>query len=141
MSKRTQIRTAFAALITGLATTGANVFVARTRPLADANLPAILVFSGEHEPVSNPASSMRPDAYTFRLRADIVVKDSSTAEATADSILEEIETAVFASIAANTLSGLVAHTRLVSVGEPDLDDALEKPAVRVPVLFEVFYTE
>lgn len=139
MSQRTVIRRAFAAQLTGLASTGAHVYLSRTRPLQAAELPAILVFSGESDPESTPIESQRPDLMRYRLRADILVKDATGGEDIADQIFEEISVALFASVAANTLFGKVIATRLLSIGEPDLDDSLEKPALRLPVLFETTF--
>lgn len=141
MTARTEIRKAFAGLLTGLPTCGARVFVARTRRLSDADLPAILVFSGTHTPADTGPGPQRADISAYRLRADIVVKHADGAEDIADSALEEIEGAVFASVSANTLGGLVHATRLVQAGEPDLDDGLEKPVLRLPVLFETLFSQ
>lgn len=140
MNQRTAIRQAFAALITGLPTTGSRVFQSRTRPLSSTTLPAILVFSGESTPEAIGIGSQEPDLMTYRLRADILVKDSVGIESTADEILDEITGAIFANVTANTLSGKVAAIRLIQIGEPDLDDSLEKPALRLPVLFETYYS-
>jgi len=140
MSQRTAIRTAFAALLTGLPSTGSRVYQSRTRPLQAAELPAILVFSGESKTEANNVGSQKPDLMTYQLRADILVKDSTGTESIADQILDEISSAVFANVTANTLSGKVSSTRLIQVGEPDLDDSLEKPALRLPVLFETTYS-
>lgn len=139
MTARTDIRNAFTALLTGLPSTGSRVYKSRTRPLQASELPAILIFSGEANPESATIGGQRPDLMSYRLRADILVKDSAGNEDSADQILAEIESAIFASVAANTLSGKVAGTRLLSIGEPDLDDSLEKPALRLPVLFETTY--
>ncbi len=140
MTPRTVIRNAFAALLTGLPSVGTRVFQSRSRPLAAAELPAILVFSGEATGEADNVCSLRPDLMRYQLRADILVKDSTGIEALADQILDEICNAVFASPTANTLSGQVCGIRLVQIGEPDLDDVLEKPALRLPVLFETTYS-
>ena len=42
---RQQIREQVATTVTGLTTTGSNVFQSRVYPLQDANLPALLVYS------------------------------------------------------------------------------------------------
>lgn len=140
MTQRTEIRNAFAALLTGLPSTGARVYQSRTRPLQAAELPAILIFSGGSRPEDKDLCSMRPGLMTYQLSADILVKHSVGNESTADQILDEITAAVFASVSANTLSGKVASLRLIHVGEVDLDDSLEKPALRLPVLFETQYS-
>lgn len=140
-SRRTEVRQAFAALITGLPTAGARVFRSRTRPLQAAELPAVLVFSGEAEMDDEVIGLQQPSLVRYRLRADILVKEGADNEDIADQILQEISDAVFASVSANTLSGKVQGLQLISVGEPDLDDSLEKPALRLPVLFETVYSE
>lgn len=139
MSRRTDIRTAFAALLGTLPSVTGRVFLGRTRPLKDAQLPAVLVFSGETEPQGQSIGGQQPDLTAYRLRADILVKNHGGIEDTADQILDEMTAAVFASTTANTLSGKVQSTRLIQIGEPDLDDSLEKPALRLPVLFEVIH--
>ena len=42
---RQQIREQVATTVTGLATTGSNVFQSRVYPLSDSNMPALLVYS------------------------------------------------------------------------------------------------
>jgi len=141
MTKRTAIRAAFAALLTGLATTGANVFTFRPRALPDARLPALLISSGESEPDNVSPVTTAPDGWSWRLRVDVLVKEGAASEDTADQILEEVQAAVFASIAANTLGGLVARLRLIGIGDVDYEvEAVEKPCVRVPLVFEAYYS-
>lgn len=141
-ARRTAVRNAFAAAITGLATTGDRVFVSRSsaRPLAGAELPGLLVYSGEQLPAVSLVRNGQPVAWSWKLRADILVKDGQDAEAKADQILEEITAALFASPATMTLGGQVSSLVLVGVDETDLDDSLEKPAVRIPLVFEAIYS-
>lgn len=139
-ARRTEIRNAFATALTGLTTTGARVFCSRTRPLAATELPAILVFSGEETPLQMLLTTSQPIQRRYELRADIMLKDNTGAEDTADTILAEIEAALFASVAANTLAGKVGSITLKAVGSPDIDDSTEKPCLRLPVLFETVYS-
>ena len=141
MTSRSEIRRAFADLVTGLPSTGKHVFESRKRPFSDSDLPAIVVSSGESVPEEASVIGLqKPALMAYRLRADIYVKDSASAEVMADQILDEVTGAIFRGIPENTLSGRVHSTRLVQVGEPDLDDLLEKPAVLLPVLFETIYS-
>lgn len=133
--RRTEVRAAFAAAITGLATAGDNVFVMRTRPLADAEIPAALVYSGETPAEGARLASGRPVVRRLRLRVDIVCRD----EETADRVLDEIEVALFSSSQSMTLAGKVLSVSLVGTGEVEPDDSTDRPAIRLPVLFEVQY--
>lgn len=139
MSQRTNIRTAFATAITGLPSLGHRVFVSRTRQLRDNELPAALVFSGETEFDTEVVGLQHPVLAFYKLRVDILVKQSG-GEDIADQILDEISGVVFASIEANTLGGQITGLRLSGVGEPDLDDSLDTPALRLPVVFETTYS-
>lgn len=134
MSSRTDIRAALVAAATGLPLTGANVFAARTRPLQQNELPAILVFSGGSECGESDADG-DPVSTAYRLRADILVREVS-GETVADQILDQLTQAVRNSAA---LHNGTVECRLVGTGEVDLDDSTEKPALRLPVLFEVTY--
>lgn len=139
MSRRTDIRDAFAALLTGLPTTGPRVYQSRTRPVTATQLPALLIFSSDAEALSFPVGSMQPDLMRWNLRVDVLIKDVSGGEATADAILDEISSALFSTVEDNTLGGLVSNIRLLQIDEPDLDDSTDKPALRLPILFETQY--
>lgn len=133
-ARRTGIRTALATALSGLAS-GATVFQSRTRPLAPAQLPAILVFSGQSEADEYDADGL-PVATRWQLRADVLVRDGDGNESIADEILDEMQTAA---MAAADLNKGDCQIRFVGTGEVDLDDSTERPALRLPVLFEVTY--
>lgn len=134
MSIRTTLRTALAQALTGL-TSGAQVFQSRTRPLGADQLPAILVFSGNEE-VGEYDADDQPAQYRWQLRADVLVREGAGNEAKADDILAEMQAAVASATALN--SG-TCQARYIGTGEVDLDDSTERPALRLPVLFEVTY--
>lgn len=140
MTTRTAARAAFVAALTGLTTTGARVFVGRNRPLDAADLPGLMIFSGDETVESVFANANRPATRRYKVRVDIMVKNLTAAETEADTILAEIESALFASVSANTLGNLVNGVVMTAVGEPELDDTQDKPCVRVPVFFEVMYS-
>ena len=134
MSIRTTLRTALAQALTGLAS-GAKVFQSRTSPLGADQLPAILVFSGSEE-VSEYDADDQPVQYRWQLRADVLVREGSGNEAKADDILAEMQAAVASS---SDLNSSTRQARYIGTGEVDLDDSTERPALRLPVLFEVTY--
>jgi hypothetical protein len=137
--RRTEIRNAFKAAITGLATTGANVFLAPRRQLAANELPALLLWSGEESPDGAFLRNGLPLQTRWRLVVGIRVKEDD-AETTADDIIGEIKAALFASPAAMTLGGLVKSLSYAGAGEVELDEAQDKAVLALPVFFDCSYS-
>lgn len=135
-ARRTEIRDAVAA---ALAVTSGVVSIhkSRSRTLRPEELPALLVFSGVQEPQGAYLPTGLPVASTWRIRVDVLVKDTDNPEAQADEILEQVVQRVLTD---TPLAALVSNVSFVGVGEPDLDETTEKPAVRVPSLFEIIYS-
>ena len=139
--KRTSIRNAVVAALTGLTTTGSRVYASRLRPLAATDLPAILVSTG--------AEDLPDEAWlygnagikrTLAMRLDVMVKAASGYEDTADTILAEIEAVLFATPTHNRLGGLVHSVSLASIEDPEMDDSTDKPVVRLTVILRVIYS-
>lgn len=107
---RTQIRDAVVAILSGLPTTGANVFVARGVPLSDNKLPAIIVETNGESVDDNTIYGQLQRELTLTLK--VRVKETGAVDQTIDAILKEIEAALYASSSANTLGGLVNSVRL-----------------------------
>lgn len=107
---RQQIREAAAALLTGLATTGAHVFQSRVYPLQDADLPALRIYATEE--VSDPVGIHAPKLLERRLTLVIeaCAKAGADLDDTLDTIAREVEAALGA---APTLSG-TAHDAWLS---------------------------
>jgi len=89
---RTRIRTRAKALLTGLATTGANVFENRQTAIERSALPALNVSLGD-EAIQDIAKSGRLGRQ-LDLHVDIVCEDDGTLAADLDTILAEVETAL-----------------------------------------------
>lgn len=115
---RKQIRDAFATLLTGLTTTGSNVFVAPTEPIPMDNTPALEITTPDdaRESASNPVPR------TFERTLSIQVM-GHTYQANPvdllDTIAVEVETAVASNV---TLGGLcqlliLNTTEIVITGE------------------------
>lgn len=137
--KRTQIRNALVAQLTGMSTCGAHVYGSRLRPLSASEVPAILVSTGAEENESPLLSTGVPLHRKLEVRMDIVVKAVSGYEDTADTVIGEIEGALFDSVDDNTLGGIAESIELASIGDPDMDDSTDKPVVRLPVILRVNY--
>lgn len=122
---RTTLRGEVATAVTGLTTTGANVFESRIYPLEDAKLPALRVFSLE-ETVADAsrdlASSVAERELTVAIEA--VARKVSGMDDQLDTICAEVETAVSSAHAAGNISA--DRCDLVSTSI-DLSDGAEQP--------------
>lgn len=107
---RATIRENFVSLLTGLTTTGSNVFASRIWPLTASQLPGLLIYSEaeESEESSNGRALLR--RLTILIDARVKATDGAIDNAL-DTIAEEIETAVEAD---PTLSGAALFTILES---------------------------
>lgn len=139
MSKRTQIRQALVAALTGLATTGANAFGPEKLRLKDAELPALRAREGGEDYRDAAYLNGRPVLRTLRVFLEIIVKENAEQNDLANQILDEVETVLFPAVA-NRLGGLVHSITLASIEDPEMDDSTDKPAVRLPVILRVDYS-
>lgn len=100
---RKQIRDALATALTGLTTTGSNVFKGRFYPLQEAKLPALLVYtsseSAEVQVMGSPANSDRILA--------VVVEGYARSKTTVEDSLDQIALEVEEALAGETLGGLI----------------------------------
>lgn len=139
--QRQTIREAIVTRLTGLTTSGSRVYASRLKPLLDAELPAILVSTGGE--ALDDATYLKtglPVARPLEVRIDLVAKAVSGFENTVDLMLSEVEAALFDTPAHNTLSGLVHFVQLASILGPEMDDSLEKPSIRLPVILRAVYS-
>lgn len=104
--------------VTGLVTTGANVFLSRLYPVEEAALPALLVYADNMEAIRD-LDAMQGDGnrgVIFGLSATVeaLVKEvtAGTAETTAWTILSEVQTALEGD---NDLNSLAKDIKLESV--------------------------
>jgi hypothetical protein len=135
---RQQIREAAATLLTGLTTTGARVFQSRVHVLADADLPGLVITTNEEQAefgsIGFPALLNRQ----LNLQVRALAKANSNLDDTLDTMIKEVETALSANVAANTLGGLAKHIDLNSI-YIDMNADAEKPIGQATMSFSVFY--
>jgi len=106
---RQQIREQVATTVTGLATTGSNVFQSRVYPLSDSNMPALLVYSTSEDSATD---IMGPSLVTNRELSVVVegyVKGTTDFDDVVDDICKEVEIALGAD---RTLNGLAKFAYL-----------------------------
>lgn len=130
---RALVRAAALAAVTGLATTGANAYVAHERPLNADELPCVLVS------VSDTAT---PDSLTapLMLRRVVFIEVQAVAKAAAgvvdtlDQIGLEVEEAIGAGL---TIDGKLFYPRYTGTGAADLTIELDRPVGALSISFEL----
>lgn len=134
MHVRTQLRNAVVALLTGLPTTGANVFVAPVDPTTTDQLPALLVFTSSEtsQPVElgEPRICERP----LRLEVRALARQTDDLQDTLDQICLEVERAL---AMPNSLDAAKRTTLLATAIRMDGD--FSKPVGQAALVYEVSY--
>jgi len=129
---RQQIREAIAAVITGLTTTGTNVYQSRVYPLETAKLPSLIVYTTEEEIEEyNGTRTIR----NLSVVIEGYAKATSNVDDTLDTIAEEVETAIFADakIGGRCKFGMLQTTEITLTGEQ------EKPLGKIEMTFVFIY--
>lgn len=133
---RTQIRDAFVARLTGLATTGAAIYGQRTWPIG-AEPPYLKVYLGD----DNGELLNATDDQIEQRNADLVIeayaKDSGDMEDILDQIALEVQQQI-ATSPDRSFGGLVKLLGAPRI-EPDVDDSLEKPCGVNRITYPITY--
>ena len=100
---RQSIRERIGTLVTGLTTTGSNVFQSRVYPVEDGSLPCLLVYTTSEESEVTEIASPRP---MTRFLNVIVqgVGGATTPDDTLDDISKEVEVALAGDVTINSLA-------------------------------------
>lgn len=134
---RRQIREAIATAVTGLATTGARVFQARTYPLErETDLPGLLVFSLAETSDVATLGAPRLLSRTLRVQVVAVAEGVSNLDDTLDGICKEVEIAL--AMPAGALSGIAKTITLVST-DIEMQGTSVRPVGQAAMTFEVVY--
>jgi len=106
--KRAQIKARIQTVLTGLSTTGSNVFQSRTYPIATSDLPGLLIYANSESVERLEIGIQNRQQRNLDLVIEAVAK-GSTAESTLDTITVEVEEAM-----ANdqTLNGLAIDSAI-----------------------------
>ena len=106
--KRAQIKARIQTVLTGLSTTGSNVFLSRTYPIATSDLPGLLIYANSESIERLEIGIQNRQQRTLDLSIEAVAKGAS-AESTLDTITVEVEEAM-----ANdqTLNNLAIDSRI-----------------------------
>tara|TARA_B110000483_G_scaffold201736_1_gene242938 strand:- start:57 stop:500 length:444 start_codon:yes stop_codon:yes gene_type:complete len=132
---RQQIRERVVTVLTGLTTTGNNVFETRIYPLQNTALPALIVYTNSEESEPEVIGTNRLMSRNLSLTVECYVKQTSNPNDGVDTICEEVEKAI-----ANdtTLNGL-AKDCYVSSTDTEKNSEGEKPLLVTTLIFLINY--
>ena len=100
---RQSIRERIGTLVTGLTTTGSNVFQSRVYPVEDGSLPCLLVYTTSEESEVTEIASPRPMTRFLNVIVQGVV-GATTPDDTLDDISKEVEVALAGDVTINSLA-------------------------------------
>lgn len=129
---RAQIRTAAKVALTGLTTTGANVFKTRSYPLESAGLPGLSIYSG---PEGSSKTTLTSVERSYTMIVEVHAQAKADVDDLVDTICKEVETALFADV---TLGGLAKFSELVST-DFSLAETANKPIFMATLAIDYGY--
>ena len=132
---RQQIREKFGTTLTGLTTTGSNVFESRVYPLENASLPALIIYTKSETSEPIVIGTQRLMSRDLLVVVECYAKATSNFDDTIDTISKEVEAAIAAD---RTLDGLAKDTYLEST-EIEFNSEGEKPLGYVSLTFLTNY--
>ena len=130
---RKQIRDNIITTITGLSTTGSNVYRSRVYPIAEDKLPGVLVYTELEEIETVSITPPRTQMRSLTVRIEAYVKGVSNFDNDLDTISEEVEEALSIDV---TRGGLAKDTVVTSFeaefsGDGDQPVAVGRMSIRV----------
>ena len=108
---RQQIREKVGTTLTGLTTTGSNIYESRVYPLEAGNLPALVVYTKNEESEPIVIGTNRLSSRNLSVIVEIYAKTTTNFDDTIDIISKEVEVAIAAD---TTLDGLTKDIYLES---------------------------
>lgn len=133
---RKKIRDSVVTAVTGLTTTGANVYRTRVYPLASGKLPGLAVYTSSESSINETVTIPRTKSRTLELVVEGYVSGTTNLDNTLDTIAVEVEEALVADV---TRGGLAKDTQLIST-ETELIGEGEKVAGLIRLTFEIMYS-
>ena len=132
---RQQIREKFGTTLTGLITTGSNVYESRVYPLENGSLPALIIYTKSETSEPIVIGTQRLMSRDLLVVVEGYAKATSNFDDTIDTISKEVEAAIAAD---RTLDGLAKDTYLEST-EIEFNAEGEKPLGYVSLTFLTNY--
>ena len=133
--KRQSIRERVASTLTGLTTTGSNVFQSRVYPIENTKLPCLLIYTREETSEPLVMNTPRTIEKVLSLVVEGYVKANTNFDDTIETICEEVEEALFTDRLINNLAldSFLVNTEISYNGEGD------NPLGIVVMTFQITY--
>lgn len=132
---RNQIRDAVVSRLTGLSTTGSNVFRSRIYPLENNKLPGLCIFTKSEATTFDTLTRPRSISRVLEIGVEAYVKATSNYDNTLDTIAVEVEEAIASDV---TFSNLAKDTQVTSF-DADFSGDGEQPVAIGRFTIEVNY--
>ncbi len=125
-----------ATALTGLSTTGANVFVSRVYPLQTAELPGLLVYADSETSAPSTIGFHQTVERTVQVKVEAMVKSTVDWDDALDAICAEVEVAL-----ANPVDELDGIAKSVTLTDTTIEmvGTAEKPVGSARMTFAVLY--
>lgn len=134
---RKLIRDDIKTTLTGLTTTGANVFASRVYPIESARLPGIIIYTeneaNEYVTMGLPRTQRR----TLRVSVEVYVQGISNYDTTLDLICSEVEDALYTDV---TRGGNAKDTRVINFDSQFSGDGNQPVAIGVLTVEVEYHT-
>lgn len=132
---RKLIRDNIETTLTGLSTTGSNVFASRVYPIQTAKMPGLCIYTSSETIEAQTIKPPRGLIRSLEVSVEAYV-ESATADDVLDGIAAEVEAAMTTDL---TRGGNAKDTRFVSF-EADFSGEGERPVVVGRFIFEIVYS-
>ena len=132
---RQQIRERVATTLTGLTTTGSNVFQSRVYPIEENKLPCLLIYTKDETSEPLAMSPPRSIEKVLNLVVEAYVKTNNNFDDTIDTICKEVEEALYADRLINNL----AKDSFLTNTEINFNSDGDNPVGIVVMTFEIAY--
>ena len=132
---RQQIRERVGTTLTGLSTTGSNVFQSRVFNLEESNLPAIIIYTKSEAGELLEMGSTRTLQRNLALVVEAYVKANTNYDDTIDTIAKEVEAAMGADVTHNDL----ARDSFLDSTEINYNGEGEQPIAVMTMIYNIIY--
>ena len=132
---RQQIRERVGTTLTGLTTTGSNVFQSRVYNLENAKLPAIIIYTKSEDSKLLEMGSTRTLQRNLSLVVEAYVKANTNFDDTIDTIAKEVEAAMGADVSHNSL----ARDTFLDSTEINYNAEGEQPVAVMTMVYNINY--
>lgn len=132
---RQQIREQIGTTLTGLTTTGSNVYQSRVYPLENSKLPALIIYTRSESIEPLDMGSNRTLQRNLQLVIEAFAKGTSNTDDTADTIAKEIEIAM----ANDTTHNDLAIDSFLETTEIEYNGEGDQPVASLSMVYNITY--